>query len=244
MRTLRIAAAGALAGLTLIAGATGGQAHASALDDFNNGVRENAWNTHVNVYNATENSPQVLRDIARGATDGVVNAIAPGVIVQKDAEIQAAKEAAERAEAERQAAEAAARAEAERQAAEDAARAASGFDYGPCPKTAKVCVDIDGHRSWLQENGVKSYGPVPISSGKPGQETTRGDLKVLRKVKNEVSYEFNMAPMPNSVYFTNTGMAFHAGSPAVASAGCVHLNYADSEAYFNYLNVGDEVFIY
>ncbi|MDO4910142.1 MAG: L,D-transpeptidase [Corynebacterium sp.] len=237
MRSFKVLSASALATVTLVAGTGSHQAQAAPVADL-------AWNARVDVYTATQNSPAPVRDLARGVTDTVVNAIAPGVIAQKEAEIEAARQAAEaaaRAEAERLAAE---KAEADRLADIQARRVASGVDYGPCPITAKACVDIDGNRAWLQVDGVASYGPVAISSGKPGQETTRGDLKVLRKVKDEVSYEFNMAPMPNSVYFTNTGMAFHSGSVNVMSAGCIHLEHNDSIAFFDYLNVGDQVFIY
>ncbi|MDT7776787.1 MAG: hypothetical protein QOC67_5711, partial [Pseudonocardiales bacterium] len=34
---------------------------------------------------------------------------------------------------------------------------------------------------------------------------------------------------------------FHSGSPDRASAGCVHLNPADAQAFFNTLQVGNEV---
>jgi hypothetical protein len=47
--------------------------------------------------------------------------------------------------------------------------------------------------------------------------------------------------MPNAVFFEDGGIAFHAGSPQRASAGCVHLGLADSLAFFNFLNVGDQV---
>jgi hypothetical protein len=47
--------------------------------------------------------------------------------------------------------------------------------------------------------------------------------------------------MPNSVFFEDGGIAFHAGSPQRASAGCVHLSLADSLAFFNFLNIGDQV---
>ena len=67
---------------------------------------------------------------------------------------------------------------------------------------------------------------------------------VTYKVKDEVSHEFNDAPMPNSVYFTWSGHAFHQGNPNVDSAGCIHLGGSDSDAFFNQLHEGDEVFIY
>ncbi|MFZ2274108.1 L,D-transpeptidase, partial [Corynebacterium variabile] len=116
----------------------------------------------------------------------------------------------------------------------------------PCPATAKACVDLDGRRAWLTDGGNTVYGPVYISSGAPGAdtETPRGTFHVTYKVKDEVSHEFNDAPMPNSVYFTWSGHAFHQGNPNVDSAGCIHLGGSDSDAFFNQLHEGDEVFIY
>lgn len=118
------------------------------------------------------------------------------------------------------------------------------FDRGPCPTSARVCVDIDGHRTWLQSDGEVSYGAVPISSGQPGQETPRGTFTINRKVVNDVSREFNNAPMPYSMYFTNNGHAFHEDDVNVASAGCIHLNHQDAVHYYDNVNIGDSVFIY
>jgi lipoprotein-anchoring transpeptidase ErfK/SrfK len=47
--------------------------------------------------------------------------------------------------------------------------------------------------------------------------------------------------MPFSVFFADGGVAFHGGSVARASAGCVHLNDADAVAFYNTLELGDEV---
>jgi len=47
--------------------------------------------------------------------------------------------------------------------------------------------------------------------------------------------------MPNAVFFEDGGIAFHSGSPSRSSAGCIHLNPADAEAWFNYLEIGDQV---
>lgn len=117
-------------------------------------------------------------------------------------------------------------------------------DTSRCAPSARVCVDRENHKSWLQENGHVSYGPVTVSTGKAGEETPAGTFHVTRKVKDEISHEFHDAPMPNSVYFTDNGHAFHADDPAVASNGCVHLTYQDSQVYFDTLQIGDEVNIF
>ncbi|MDO4908958.1 MAG: L,D-transpeptidase [Corynebacterium sp.] len=205
-------------------------------------VRTDAWNARQGIYQATENSPIPVRDFARGTTDNIVNFVAPGVIFEKEEEARKAAEEAARIAAEQEAERQ--RIEAERQAEEARLEAERNFDYGPCPKTAKACVDIKGDRAWLQENGVKTYGPTKISAGAPGYETAKGNLKVLRKVKDEVSYIYGNAPMPYSVYFTANGMAFHQGNVNVLSHGCIHLDADAAPTFFNYLNVGDPIFIY
>ncbi|MCT2154708.1 L,D-transpeptidase [Corynebacterium sanguinis] len=120
----------------------------------------------------------------------------------------------------------------------------AGFDYGACPKDAKVCVDIAGQRSWLQSGGQQYYVAEHVATGKPGYETPRGTFYVNRKVKDEISYEFGNAPMPFATYFTYNGIAFHQGDPAYLSHGCVRMHRADAERYFNDLRVGDKVVVY
>ncbi|MCS4489599.1 L,D-transpeptidase [Corynebacterium sp. ES2794-CONJ1] len=118
------------------------------------------------------------------------------------------------------------------------------FDYGPCPKTARVCVDLARERAWLQEDGHVKGGNVRISAGAPGWETQTGNLRVTRKVLDEVSYVFNNAAMPYAIYFTHNGQAFHEGDPDLWSHGCIHLYRDDAIAFWNHLQVGDPVFIY
>lgn len=208
----------------------------SAVENLNQQSRENAWNTRNNLIAQAEASLPADQAAAAAETiDGTVNALFPGLIQEREAAIAAAK-----AEAARQAA---AQAEADRQAA--AAQAAASFDRGSCPTWADACVDLNGGRSWLQSNGEVTY-VAPSSAGAPSPETATptGTFTVQYKVKDEVSRQFNNAPMPNSVYFTNQGHAFHSGAVGVLSHGCVHLNYADSEVFFNTLQPGDTVFIY
>ena len=69
---------------------------------------------------------------------------------------------------------------------------------------------------------------------------------MYRKDEHHTTAEFKLpngtpAPMPYSVFFEDGGIAFHAGDPHKASAGCVHLNFADAVAFFNFLQVGDHV---
>jgi lipoprotein-anchoring transpeptidase ErfK/SrfK len=110
----------------------------------------------------------------------------------------------------------------------------------PCSATARACVDLSANRAWLLNGGKVVYGPVPITSGRPGQRTPPGTFHVQWKDKNHRSSEFNNAPMPYSVFFYS-GMAFHAGSLNNQSAGCIHLSTSAARTFFNSLSVGDVV---
>lgn len=113
----------------------------------------------------------------------------------------------------------------------------------PCPRTAAACVDLGGDRTWLQDNGRLSYGPVRMSHGKAGWETPTGTYQVTRKVRHEVSRLFNNAPMPYSVYFVG-GIAFHEGDPDYVSHGCIRMHQPDAATYFERLDVGDTVVVF
>jgi hypothetical protein len=114
-------------------------------------------------------------------------------------------------------------------------------DGTPCTVTAKACVDLDSRQSWLISDGKVIGGPVSIMPGSPDTPTPVGTFSVLSKDQNHVSQEYPGVKMPNSVFFTSGGVAFHEGSLDEFSAGCVHLSKEDSESYFAYLKVGDEV---
>jgi hypothetical protein len=117
----------------------------------------------------------------------------------------------------------------------------------PCSVSAKACVDLETQRAWLIQDGKIMRGPVPIASGGNGEETPVGhSLRVYRKDKDHVSQESRLpngdpAPMHWSVFFQDGGIAFHSGDPARSSGGCIHLEPADAEAWFSYLQINDQV---
>src|SRR4051812_2438008 len=80
----------------------------------------------------------------------------------------------------------------------------------PCSIAEGACLRLSTNEAWLVHNGSTSYGPVPVTHGRPGHETPTGTFSVLRKVKNEWSVPYN-GPMPYSTYFTSDGIAFHEG---------------------------------
>jgi|SRR5882724_3644984 len=117
----------------------------------------------------------------------------------------------------------------------------------PCTAAAAACVDVRKKQAWLIKDGKVFRGPVAIATGGKGEDTPTGDVfRVYRKDKTHTSSEFPLkngqpAPMPDSVFFEDGGIAFHAGAPSRASAGCVHLGPADALAFFNVLQIGDHV---
>ena len=215
----------------------------SQIDGFVGQTRENAWTSRNDILSSLKAANPQAADALQPVIDGAIELVFPGLIAQKNAEIRAAREAEERAHAAEIAREKAAAEEAARKA--EAERQAQRFDTGPCPADARVCVDRGGHRTWLQDgNGHVTYVATGMSSGKPGEETPAGTFYINRKIKDEVSHEFGNAPMPYAMYFTNNGHAFHEGSPAYESNGCVHLTHQDAVRYWNDVPMGSKVFVY
>mgnify|MGYP005997713541 CR=1 FL=1 len=111
----------------------------------------------------------------------------------------------------------------------------------PCTATAMACVDLVGLRAWLFQDGQVARGPVPISIGGDGDDSTPpGRFRVEWKNKDHVSGESG-APMPYAVFFAPGGIAFHEGNLQTNSAGCVRLAHDEAVTFFDYLRVGDEV---
>ena len=111
----------------------------------------------------------------------------------------------------------------------------------PCTVSAKACVDLAEHHAWLIRDGAVLRGPVDLSDGADGEDATpAGTFRVEWKAEQYTSREYG-TPMPYSVFFAPGGIAFHQGDLGTSSAGCVRLSQQDAKAFFEYLQVGDEV---
>lgn len=110
----------------------------------------------------------------------------------------------------------------------------------PCTATARACVDLDTHNAWLLRDGAVIRGPVKFVDGDPADPTPRGTYAVEWKAEQYTSREY-LVQMPYSVFFAPGGIAFHEGKQSTPSAGCVKLVRDDAVAFFNDLQVGDEV---
>jgi len=110
----------------------------------------------------------------------------------------------------------------------------------PCTATARACADLIGLQAWLFQDGRILRGPVPISIGDELDPTPPGRYAVEWKAKDWVSREYG-TPMPYSVFFAPGGIAFHEGSLQTSSYGCIRMQRDNAAAFFDYLQVGDEV---
>jgi lipoprotein-anchoring transpeptidase ErfK/SrfK len=110
----------------------------------------------------------------------------------------------------------------------------------PCTVTAKACADLGARTAWLIEDGAVRRGPVHIMIGDEIDPTPTGTFRVEWKAEAWTSREF-LTQMPYSVFFAEGGIAFHEGRQDLPSAGCIKLVKPDAMAWFEYLQVGDEV---
>ncbi len=110
----------------------------------------------------------------------------------------------------------------------------------PCSANADACIDLSANTSWLMADGAVTYGGVPITSGKPGYETPPGTFEVTYKDIDHWSKAYD-APMPYSVFFTTSGIAFHEGSLTELSHGCIHLSQEAAKTFYYTLQPGDVV---
>lgn len=110
----------------------------------------------------------------------------------------------------------------------------------PCTVTARACVDLDGRTSWLIRDGVVSRGPVSVMIGDEIDPTPRGTFAVEWKAEQWTSREY-LTQMPYAVFFAEGGIAFHEGAQDTSSAGCVKLSHDNAVAWFDHLQVGDQV---
>lgn len=98
------------------------------------------------------------------------------------------------------------------------------------PAAARILVAIDksAQQMTVARDGALLYR-WPVSTGRPGRETPNGRFRAFRLERDHYSKEWDDAPMPHSIFFTEQGHAIHGsyevgkiGTPA--SAGCVRLH--------------------
>ena len=97
-----------------------------------------------------------------------------------------------------------------------------------------IRVDKSLQRMTVTVDGKRLYD-WPVSTGGGGYDTPSGTFKPFRMEIDHYSDEYDNAPMPNSIFFTQTGNAIHGtneqrnlGRPV--SHGCVRLSVKNAAA--------------
>jgi hypothetical protein len=110
----------------------------------------------------------------------------------------------------------------------------------PCGPEIRACVSLSTKQAWLMTNGVVDLGPVPITHGGTTSPTPTGTWPVAWKDQEHTSSIYG-DPMPYSVFFAPGGYAFHEGRLDEDSHGCIRLEMANAQTFFNTLQVGQLV---
>jgi lipoprotein-anchoring transpeptidase ErfK/SrfK len=92
----------------------------------------------------------------------------------------------------------------------------------------QIQIDKSAQRMTVTVNGEQLY-QWPVSTGGQGYDTPSGTFKPFRMEIDHYSDEYDQAPMPHSIFFTQTGNAIHGTYEArnlghAVSHGCVRLS--------------------
>lgn len=98
---------------------------------------------------------------------------------------------------------------------------------GPATAGVEISVDTFAQQMTVSVDGSLRY-TWPVSTGRQGYATPAGSFRPFRMEREHYSREWDEAPMPYSIFFTERGHAIHGtrstgalGSPV--SHGCVRL---------------------
>ncbi|MGW3084407.1 L,D-transpeptidase family protein [Streptomyces sp. NPDC001110] len=116
----------------------------------------------------------------------------------------------------------------------------------PTNKGRIACVDLTRQLSWIQDGSKLKFGPVPVRTGRNGDETRTGSKKIYWRNIDHWSTLYDVS-MPYAQFFDG-GQAFHSVTKSMynnpGSAGCVNMRPGDAKAYWNLLKNGDDVYVY
>jgi hypothetical protein len=110
-----------------------------------------------------------------------------------------------------------------------------GDEHQPFDQLVTI-VDLSEQRVRVYVEGELKH-TWKVSTGRAGKRTPPGEWRPYRMHTMWHSRQYNMAPMPHSVFF-NGGIAFHATGATgrlgrTASAGCVRLHPRNARTLFN-----------
>jgi hypothetical protein len=100
-----------------------------------------------------------------------------------------------------------------------------------------IAVDKDTQRMSVVVDGTPRYD-WPVSTGIAGHDTPNGSYRPFRMEKSHFSREWDNAPMPHAVFFTQVGHAIHGTTQTrrlgrAASHGCVRLSQRNAATLFS-----------
>jgi hypothetical protein len=113
------------------------------------------------------------------------------------------------------------------------------FSLSALPASARLLIEIDksSQQMTVSRDGRELY-VWPVSTGIARYDTPSGQYTPFRMEKDHFSKEWDDAPMPNSIFFTQKGHAIHGtdhvsaiGRPA--SHGCVRLSRAHARVLWD-----------
>ncbi len=111
------------------------------------------------------------------------------------------------------------------------------FFAAPASASVVVSVEKSTQRMTVTVDGAIRYR-WPVSTGQKGYPTPSGSFRAFRMEAEHYSKEWDEAPMPHSIFFTDKGHAIHGsydvkrlGRPA--SHGCVRLSPAHAAILFS-----------
>jgi len=99
-----------------------------------------------------------------------------------------------------------------------------------------IAVDKAAQRMLVEVDGVPQYY-WPVSTGAPGYDTPGGSFKPFRMERKHYSKEWDDAPMPHSIFFTERGHAIHGSYQTrqlgrAVSHGCIRLAPGNARRLF------------
>ena len=100
-----------------------------------------------------------------------------------------------------------------------------------------IAIDKDAQRMSVVVDGTPRYD-WPVSTGVAGHDTPNGNYRPFRMEKSHFSREWDNAPMPHAVFFTQVGHAIHGTTHTrrlgrAASHGCVRLSQRNAATLFS-----------
>ena len=113
------------------------------------------------------------------------------------------------------------------------------FALQALPASARLLIEIDksSQQMTVSQDGQEIH-VWPVSTGMSRYDTPSGSYTPFRMVKDHFSREWDDAPMPHSIFFTQQGHAIHGtdhmrnlGRPA--SHGCVRLSRAHASTLWD-----------